>query len=555
LRDDELEVSCFLNIETLNRFPLDVILAEPIVGENGELQDFELVWGNEKLRSRGLPSLAQLNVSHWLPHLLQTRWFEELRASYPNRRTNPTVRKQTVFGMTGVPYELTTFWAGDLLYGHVNEIDPVAAIQDGLPHALQIIFKALNDLPFAASFVTDERTSRFASSAFLAPFKIDLDQFAELDFHSLIHDEDRGSVQSWLAGPPTKKTIQFRVIGPNAVMRWIEVSSSPVTDLAEKIHGVLYLYLDVHDTVVSQEALRTGSEILSDELKVITTALDVSRDGFAIWAKNASADEIQYKLEFINQAGALPTGLKPASLVGKELGEVLPGQDVELRRLFDLAMQTGLTQIDVVDIDSETGWVGAYENQVVPLSSTQIVASFRDISDERREKQRLEWLLRHDHLTGLLNRSGLEHRLEDQLNKLQLDGQKFAFAFLDLDNFKAVNDTYGHDAGDRVLASFGGALLDLVEGSGTVARISGDEFAIVVECLSSVEDCARTLERLQHSMKIRSFEAGGELIHFSAGMALVTNPNCEVAEILRVADKAMYSSKHHGKNQYRVVTI
>lgn len=542
-----------LDTETLDRFPLEVVLAAPITDGTGAIKDLQIVWANAKAKSHGAIEMVGLKMSQVMPDVMQQLWF----ADFLQQRGHEVsiAQKHTRFGMDGIPYEYTMFWAGGLVYSHANLIDPHVAIQEGLPHALQIIFKALKNLPFAASFVTDSRTSRFASKNFLNAFGFTTAEFENADFLSFVNAEDLEKASAWETTSGTKDPIRIRIGSGAKKLRWVEVSESNVLDLADTEHGKLFLFVDVNEEVESKNNLQRGADKANNELGSLTKALNVSSDGFALWTRQANGPDETYYLDFINAAGAAPTGRPAASMTGMTIDVALPGQHQDLVKLFDLALDTQQQQVAVVDIDNEIGWVGSYENRVMPLGPDQLVTSFRDVSDERKEKQRLEWLVDHDHLTGLLSRSGLERELNRYLTTLESTKRPFCFAFLDLDGFKRINDTHGHAVGDEVLEEFGQLLTSVLSGRGRASRISGDEFGLIFDSMHSVAECQAVLKEMHEKMNLGLKSALGTALTFSAGAVFVTNPNLLQAEVLRVADRTMYGCKHDGKNRYKVVSL
>jgi diguanylate cyclase (GGDEF)-like protein len=158
----------------------------------------------------------------------------------------------------------------------------------------------------------------------------------------------------------------------------------------------------------------------------------------------------------------------------------------------------------------------------------------------------------HDALTGLPNRTLLHDRLEHALAHATREGTEVAVLFLDLDGFKDVNDSLGHDAGDELLRCIAGRLLECVRGSDTVARLGGDEFVLVLEGvpdLSEVQQIAeRVLAALQQPIPLaeRHTQVSG-----SIGIALTPRDGVEAGSLLKHADAAMYRAKHAGRNNYQ----
>jgi len=545
-----VKAACGLDLDSLDKLPLDVVLAKPTYKDN-KLVDAEVVWANQKVKSRNLFEPVGLKFSAVYPQLVNGDFLHNLsreRGKYP---TEMRPFKRTVFGPRKIPYDLTTFWAGELIYAHVNEMDPELTIEEGLPFALQLIFGSISKLPFAVSYRRKNIQSRFATEAFLEGFSVPHDVFESIELTSLVHIDDKEIFENWIENP-TESTALIRVAYRESAPRWVELSASEVVDLLGDSHGQLYTFIDVDDQVKLRRALEKSQAEKTHTLSMLTNALNVSRDGFAVWATASHTRLGEFILEYINEAGAAPTGRKPSDLVGKPISQVLPTDYEDLSKLFRRALETKSQQVDVVEVNSEAGWVGAYENRVVPLTNHQVVTNFRDISAERRETNRLEWLVTHDHLTGLINRRGLEDAIDDRLNLLRTEGSEFGFAFIDLDGFKELNDELGHEGGDRVLRELAGILVEMcLENHNLAARISGDEFALLINEIDGHDHCAEIIESLRAKVASHFIRILGRSLNFSAGTVQVASSNTDKAEILRVADRAMYQAKNAGKNTAR----
>jgi diguanylate cyclase (GGDEF)-like protein len=209
-------------------------------------------------------------------------------------------------------------------------------------------------------------------------------------------------------------------------------------------------------------------------------------------------------------------------------------------------------KVDVVQVDSPQGWVGAFENRVFPFNDSQILAQFRDVSSEGRETRRLTWLSEHDQLTGGYNRRAMEALLDRALARAKDSGKKVGFIFIDIDFFKRINDDYGHDMGDRILIDFVERMTQLVGTDGELARIAGDEFAVILPEVTSAEGVEIVLKRIFDGLK-KPFVFGALSVEVkcSAG-AITVSGEASQSETMRLADRAMYLAKHQGRNQYVV---
>jgi diguanylate cyclase (GGDEF)-like protein/PAS domain S-box-containing protein len=180
---------------------------------------------------------------------------------------------------------------------------------------------------------------------------------------------------------------------------------------------------------------------------------------------------------------------------------------------------------------------------------THYIGVLLDVTATRLRTAHLEHEVNHDPLTGLANRNLLWDRLEQALHLAQRQKALVATVLIDLDKFKLINDTYGHEAGDVVLKVVARRLLASVRDSDTVARMSGDEFVLVLANQPSLRFTLRMVERLRQSFAIPVSFNGREIpIGASVGVALYPNDGATAAELVRSADLAMYHGKENGRN-------
>ena len=181
-----------------------------------------------------------------------------------------------------------------------------------------------------------------------------------------------------------------------------------------------------------------------------------------------------------------------------------------------------------------------------------IVLTIRDVTERKGLEEQLRHQAFHDSLTELPNRALFSDRLEHAIVRAGRHGNELAVLFVDLDEFKSVNDSLGHQAGDELLAAMGRRFTDAVRDADTVARIGGDEFAVLAEDtgLDGVVALAeRMLEALREPVTL---ESGETVVSASIGIAVTRGSDTPAAELMRNADIAMYRAKALGKARYQV---
>lgn len=176
------------------------------------------------------------------------------------------------------------------------------------------------------------------------------------------------------------------------------------------------------------------------------------------------------------------------------------------------------------------------------------VALFSDITTVKESRQRTDYLAHHDPLTGLPNRLLLTARMEHAIEKGKREGGAMAVLFIDLDNFKAVNDLLGHRAGDVLLQELASAMRATLRAEDTLARIGGDEFVVLLESIAGLEDVQRVARELLAIFPYRLAAPGGELrVGASIGVSLFPEHGDSFSDLIALADQAMYQVKRGGR--------
>ena len=192
----------------------------------------------------------------------------------------------------------------------------------------------------------------------------------------------------------------------------------------------------------------------------------------------------------------------------------------------------------------------ARDDQGAPL---YFISMIEDVSLQREAHNALAHRATHDSLTGLSNRTLLMDRTQQALAQAERDGRPVALLFCDLDQFKLVNDSRGHDAGDAVLIETADRLLANIRAGDTAARLGGDEFVVLCHQMSSTVEAERVAQRLIDMLTQPMLRAGGLTMTVSIGIAFAS-PGVTAADLLRNADAAMYKAKAAGRDRYALFT-
>jgi len=294
------------------------------------------------------------------------------------------------------------------------------------------------------------------------------------------------------------------------------------------------------------------------QLELISEALDASQDGFAIWksVRDEAGLIVDFTLLLINNSGEIDLGKHIEDPIGKSLSDIVSTEMSQgLLDLFSRALKAGHGVQQTVPGISADGSKGSFENTAVPFGKDLVFVTYRDVSNVQREHKKLLWLAEHDFLTGMPNRAKLQEQLVESFVKSNESNSLMAFVFIDIDYFKEVNDSFGHDVGDVLLVNFVKRIRHSLPERALVARIAGDEFGILIQDVRGEAHVRELLDNVFSAMK-RPFTLGDieTSISCSAG-CVVSDGSIAPGETMRLADKMMYQAKHEGRNRYVVQSL
>ena len=242
-------------------------------------------------------------------------------------------------------------------------------------------------------------------------------------------------------------------------------------------------------------------------------------------------------------------GREAAADVREAAADVREADAAQREQALKILEGSARTETDLNAV-TETQLREANEHLVVATLRTQMMSEAAAATTKR-----MSYMAKHDFLTGLPNRSLLTDRLTQSIALAQRHGKKVALMYIDLDHFKNVNDTLGHEVGDRLLQSAAKRLQACIRLSDTVCRQGGDEFVVLLAEIEAVHDAALTAEKLIAAMSEPHFIDEHRLfVTLSIGMSLYPDDGQDVETIIRNADIAMYQAKASGRNTYQVFT-
>jgi diguanylate cyclase (GGDEF)-like protein/PAS domain S-box-containing protein len=257
----------------------------------------------------------------------------------------------------------------------------------------------------------------------------------------------------------------------------------------------------------------------------------------------------------INQAALRLLNYNESELIGQPFSQLLAPAERETFSLeaytadarHEVTMETAAGQIIPVSISGSA--LSSPDNSV-----TGAIFVARDITERKRAERRIRYLARYDALTKVPNRMQFQHMVQQAISRTRRSERSLALLYLDLDRFKEINDTFGHNAGDRTLETFSERLSRVLPKEAVVGRLAGDEFALFIECANDEEDRAQiailarmVLAEISKAFYVQQHEV---FLTASIGISICPKDAENVIDLIRNADAAMYHSKQNGGNNF-----
>lgn len=352
------------------------------------------------------------------------------------------------------------------------------------------------------------------------------------------------AIDACLHGDSLHYEVEYRLRDEQGEERWMLLRGQVVArDAGGAPLRTIATHTDISVQKEREEALRLASMVYSNssEAMVVTDA-----------AGNILA---------INEAFSELTGYDERDVLGRNPRLLKSGrQSPEFyQRMWEALVAEGVWRGEI--------WNRRKNGQIYPELLTinsipdehggvsRYVALFSDITEIKDALDQISLQANYDQLTGLPNRRLFLDRLEQAILLAQREGQLLALLFIDLDRFKEVNDTLGHELGDRLLIQAASRIRACVRDSDTVARLGGDEFTVILPGLAGTQDSWRVAEKILDEMS-QAFSLDGHeaFVSASIGIAFFPQDAGDVSNLLKNADQAMYKAKSEGRNNYAFFT-
>jgi len=361
---------------------------------------------------------------------------------------------------------------------------------------------------------------------------------------SLVHRRDRDNIRQLLASPArdtgSRQTTEVRLLHGSGELRWFEVEARDLRG-DDEVSGIVVTASDIADRK------RAEAQLLRSEAR------------FRLLVQNSSdvvgildSDNL---FTYISPSVEAMLGFSPHHMLGRNVFEMLSMADAERIRGVEAADLDG--QVIEVRVQTESGDLRAIEVAITDMRSEPevdgIVLNIRDVTERRSLEDDLRHKALHDDLTGLANRAFFTERVNEAIRAPQRDGEIVAVLFVDLDDFKLINDSLGHVIGDQVLVSVADRIQQCLRLRDVAARLGGDEFAVLLSGVYGASELAEVADRVREALRV-PVRVGDQELPLSASIGIASDLDATRTgdDLLRTADLAMYRAKQAGKDRIQL---
>ncbi len=437
------------------------------------------------------------------------------------------------------------------LFGAFQDITERRGMQKQVAESERLLRLITDSIPLRIAYVDRDRRYRFVNAAHCSAFGLDRASIIGRTRSEVtgtpLAPAVASSVDAVLAGQAQRVLITEPVSGGPPPSRHIDFHLTPDLRDDGSVPGFFTAGVDITERMAMEQALAESHELLRVTLQSIGDAV-------------ITTDERGH-VRWFNPMAERMTGWLSSEAQGKPLAQVFHIVNEDTRRPADNPVGVCLAQQRVVGLASDTvlisrsGAEHGIEDSAAPIRGDDgrivgAVLVFHDVSAQRSMSREMNRRAKHDALTGMLNRVEFELRLSRVLEKSREDHSEHALMYIDLDQFKLVNDACGHEAGDQLLRQIADLLKDVVRSRDTVARLGGDEFAVILEHCAA-EPAQQVGQKICDRMDEFRFLHDGRRFRVGASIGLVqVHANwADTAALMQAADTACFAAKEAGRNR------
>lgn len=374
----------------------------------------------------------------------------------------------------------------------------------------------------------------------------------KISYESMTHPEDREYIRQQIGNAlrnESRFSIEYRIFRADEKVRWVWERGVGIYDDDGTVIAIEGFIQDITHKKQQEQALKNAeTRYRSIFENAVEGIFQTSLTGQYLDANPSLARIYGYETreELMDDLVNIQTQLY-----------VDPNRRDDFKMLMDMNGKVHNFESQVYRKDGEVIWISENARSVTNNLGEILYyeGTVEDITERRNYEEKIRHQATHDSLTGLPNRYLLEDRLQQAINYAERYHTKLAVAFIDLDQFKHINDTLGHDAGDQLLLTVAERLTVLVRDSDTVVRLGGDEFVILLSSVHKNEDITHTLQRILASIAQPVALNGMDFnISCSIGVSIYPEDGVLANVLLKNADSAMYKAKQSGRNNFQFFT-
>ena len=416
-----------------------------------------------------------------------------------------------------------------------------------MPDTKEILLATFKNSRYGMILVHMDQSLKMVNSAVCALLGYEEDELLQMRFCDFTHPDDMAINEALFedlkSGKGQTYEIVKRIKRKNGDIRYARLTATPIMDSmgAPKLGAIT-----MEDMTRDEEA--------AEKLRIAAKIYENSEEGVVVTDRSGV-------IQFVNPAFTFITGYSPEEALGKNPNILKSGR--HSKEFYELMWGS---------LIAEGTWQGEIWNRhksgeafLERLRITSILdqegkvthytAVFSDLTQVRNKEEEIRFQAYHDILTGLPNRSLYLDRVRQAITRAQRGGKKLAVMFLDLDDFKKINDRLSHSAGDLLLQGVSARLISCLRETDTVARIGGDEFTILLEDVDGEKQSSVVAGKIMRSISEPYLYDSEELyISASLGISLYPADGNSVEDLMKNADTAMYHAKDQGKNNFQFFT-
>jgi diguanylate cyclase (GGDEF)-like protein/PAS domain S-box-containing protein len=373
-----------------------------------------------------------------------------------------------------------------------------------------------------------------------------------ITYETLTHEDDRVRVRESIDKAVAGKKhfeVEYRILHADGNIRWVHESGCPIFSENGELEALEGF---IHDVTARKHSEQLAQEAQARYRSIFENAIE------GIYQTSPSGQYLNF-----NPALAKIYGYESSQDLVAGICDIQRQLYVEPHKRSEfIALMTAYGQVrnfeaQVFRKDGKIIWISENAHEIRDDDGKLLFyeGTVEDISERKNYQRQIEYQATHDSLTGLPNRTLLADRLQQCMGFADRYGNKLAVAFVDLDQFKLINDSMGHHIGDELLVTMAARLSACVRESDSVVRLGGDEFVLLLTSLQKIEDIAQSMQRILSTVADPcTIDGRNFIVSCSIGIGIYPDDGADPNTLLKHADSAMYKAKQAGRNNFQFYT-